>query len=93
MATDTRPAEAWRAFACDQHADGLIGQRELLDRDRALLAQWREQAERWKPGHHRRPSLADPWIRPDPLATGSTAFDLIARARRWSEQHAPKPLF
>ncbi|WP_232668722.1 hypothetical protein [Pseudonocardia sp. TRM90224] len=54
--------------ACDEHADGLVGCRRLLDRDRAVLEQWHERAERGKPKHSRQPTLDDLWIRSEPLA-------------------------
>jgi hypothetical protein len=35
---DRGPVEVWLSFACTPHRDQLIAPRELLDRDRAVLA-------------------------------------------------------
>ena len=40
------PVEVWLAFACDLHRDELLAPRELLDRDHAVLADWREREQR-----------------------------------------------
>jgi hypothetical protein len=76
----SKPAEAWRAFACEAHVKGLIAARQLLDRDRAVIDEWRAEEAR---------SLAgQPWRRPEPLARGGDAVQLVERARRWAERHA-----
>lgn len=80
-----RPAQAWQVFACAEHGDDLVARRRLLPRDWALLTDWRDEAERWQPGHPRRPD--DSARRPRPLAEGPAAFDLVNRARRWAAEH------
>jgi hypothetical protein len=81
------PAEAWLAFACETHAVRLVAARELLDRDRAVLDRRRAEEQRWRPGTppRGRPGL---WRRPEPLARGGEAVQLVERARRWAEQQA-----
>jgi hypothetical protein len=74
-----RPAEAWLAFACDKHAEGLVAPRALLDRDRAVLEAWRAEARR-------KYSTERPWRAPQPLARGVDAVKLVERARRWAER-------
>jgi hypothetical protein len=79
---DGRPPEAWLAFACDEHFGVLVAARELLDRDRAVLDEWRAE--------ERHTSSAErPWRAPQPLATGAEAVALVERARRWAERHRP----
>jgi hypothetical protein len=75
-----RPAEAWLVFACEAHAGDLIAARELLDRDRVVLGQWRAETARAEAGH--------PWQRPEPLARGADAVQLVERAQRWAERQA-----
>jgi hypothetical protein len=75
-----KPAEAWLGFACEAHAGGLITARGLLDRDRAVLDLWRAEAARAQAGQ--------PWQRPEPLARGGEAVQLVERARRWAERQA-----
>jgi hypothetical protein len=82
-----RAAQAWQSFACAEHADGLIARRRLLPRDWERLARLREEADRWRPGHPRRPSADDPSHPAQPLAQGEAAYDLIDRAREWERQH------
>lgn len=72
-----KPAEAWLAFACEQHAGKLIAARELLERDRAVLEHWRTE-------ERREYSAQRPWRRPQPLARGAGALQLVERARRWA---------
>jgi hypothetical protein len=76
-----KPAETWLAFACEQHASGLTAARDLLDRDRAVLEQWRSEQQREY-------SAQQPWRRPQPLARGADALQLVERARRWVEAAA-----
>jgi hypothetical protein len=38
--------EAWLAFSCHHHRDQLTAARELLDRDRVVLDDWRERERR-----------------------------------------------
>jgi hypothetical protein len=40
------PVQAWLAFSCSMHTDDLIAARPLLDRDRAVLADWRARERR-----------------------------------------------
>ncbi len=82
-----RSAEAWQVFACAGHADELIARRRLLPRDWERLSQWREQAERRRPGHVRRPTTVDPYQRPQPVAEGEAAYAMIDRAREWARDH------
>lgn len=82
-----RSAQVWQVFACAGHADDLIARRRLLPRDWERLARWREQADRWRPGHVRRPTTADPYRPPLPLAEGDAAYDLIDRAQEWARDH------
>lgn len=82
-----RPAQAWQSFACAEHADALVARRRLLPRDWELLAGRREEAERWRPGHPRRPTVDEPAHLPTPLAEGDAAYDLIDRARDWERRH------
>jgi hypothetical protein len=71
--------EAWLVFACEAHVSGLVAARELLDRDRGVLAEWRAESALAEVGQ--------PWRRPEPLARGGDAVDLVERARRWAERH------
>jgi hypothetical protein len=82
-----RPAEAWQAFACEQHGGRLAGRRRLLDRDRELLDAWRAEQARLAPGHPRPLSADDPFVPPEPLASGWAAVELVERARRWQAEH------
>jgi hypothetical protein len=68
------PVEVWLAFACDLHRDELIAPRELLDRDHAVLADWREREQRALDGRG--------WDPPRPLAVGTAANYLVRRALR-----------
>ena len=69
----------WWTFACAEHVGELVAPRALLDRDRAELA--RRRRRHGEPGD-------DPGDEPTtPLATGRQARELIARVRRWTEQH------
>ena len=70
--TGRRPIEAWRAFACDRHCGQLRAARPLLDRDREVLADWRQ---RWRDALDGRG-----WRRPEPLAVGAAARELVTRA-------------
>jgi hypothetical protein len=77
--------EVWLMFSCAEHRDEipLIGARELLDRDRVVLEQWRAEAARWSlpRGHPDRPGPhAQPANPPRPLAVGAAAAALLARA-------------
>jgi hypothetical protein len=67
-----QPFEAWLAFACDLHRGELIAPRELLDRDRAVLDDWAER--------ERRALAGEGWDRPQPLAVGAKARELVRRA-------------
>jgi hypothetical protein len=69
-----QPLEAWLAFACTAHAAELVAPRELLDRDRALLADWADR--------ERRALAGEGWDPPKPLAVGSAARALERRAIR-----------
>jgi hypothetical protein len=69
-----QPVEAWFAFSCTHHAGELIAPRELLDRDREVLADWAER--------ERRALAGEGWGPPRPLATGSAALELARRATR-----------
>jgi hypothetical protein len=40
------PVEAWLAFSWEHHRDQLIAPRELLDRDRVVLDDWRVREQR-----------------------------------------------
>jgi hypothetical protein len=66
-----QPVEAWLSFACQQHRDQLIAPRELLDRDRAVLEDWRDR--------ERRALAGQGWDRPEPLAVGAAARELVRR--------------
>jgi hypothetical protein len=68
------PVEAWLAFTCDLHHDELIAPRELLDRDHAVLADWRDREQRALDGRG--------WDPPRPLAVGTAANYLVRRALR-----------
>lgn len=73
---------AWRAFACNRHADHLIAPRPLLPRDRDVLARRRDE---------RRTKLAGRrWAgeQEGPLARGAEADDLVERAWAWQQRHA-----
>jgi hypothetical protein len=72
-----KPAETWLVFACEAHASGLVAARELLDRDRTVLGQWRAETAR---------ARGWPWQRPEPLVRGGDAVQLVERARRWAER-------
>lgn len=78
---DGKPPEAWLAFACDGHADRLVAARDLLPRDREVL-------DRWWAEERREYTAERPWQRPEPLATGGDAVQLVERARRWAETAA-----
>jgi hypothetical protein len=67
-----QPLEAWLAFACDQHREELDAPRQLLDCDRAVLADWQER--------ERRALAGKGWDPPQPLAVGSAARELVRRA-------------
>ena len=41
-----QPVQAWPAFACALRASELTALRELLDRDRAVLADWADRKRR-----------------------------------------------
>lgn len=69
-----KPVEAFRAFACSAHVDRLRAARLLLDRDRAVLADWQT---RWADALAGRG-----WVSPAPLAVGAEARELVARAER-----------
>jgi hypothetical protein len=69
-----QPLEAWLAFACQQHRDQLTTPRELLDRDRDVLDDWAEREQRALAGQG--------WDRPQPLAVGAAARELIRRAEQ-----------
>ena len=56
------PVQAWLAFSCSMHTDDLIAARPLLDRDRAVLADWRARERRALDGQG--------WDPPRPLASG-----------------------
>lgn len=73
-----KPAETWLVFACEAHASRLVAVRELRDRDRAVLDEWRAETARAQAGQ--------PWWRPEPLARGGDAGQLVERARRWAER-------
>jgi hypothetical protein len=66
------PVEAWLAFFCQHHRDQLIAARELLDRDRVVLDDWRER--------ERRAPAGQGWDPPQPLAVGAGARGLARRA-------------
>ena len=83
-----RPAQAWQAFACGEHHDDLIARRRLLPRDWERLADWREQADRWRPG--RTSPASDPYRPPRPLAEGDAAYELVDRAQEWAQGHPGK---
>ena len=68
-----QPVAAWLAFACTVHAPQLVAPRELLDRDRAVLADWA--------GRERRALAGEGWDPPQPLAVGAAATELVRRAR------------
>ena len=68
------PLEAWLAFACTAHAAELVAPRELLDRDRAIFADWADR--------ERRALAGEGWDPPKPLAVGSAARELERRAIR-----------
>jgi hypothetical protein len=59
------PVEAWLAFSCQHHRDQLIAPRELLDRDRVVLDDWRVREQRALNGKG--------WDPPQPLAVGAAA--------------------
>ena len=63
------PLEAWLAFSCTAHSGELIAARELLDRDRAVRAEWTERERRALAGLG--------WSPPRPLATGAAARALV----------------
>ncbi len=77
---DGHPVEAWRAFACPEHVSRLRAARELLDRDRDTLADWRQREADALAGLG--------WRRPEPLAVGASAQALVARAEAQSGQDA-----
>ena len=85
-----RPAQAWQSFACAEHSEGLIARRRLLSRDWERLAQRREEADRWLPGHPRRPTADDPSHPAQPLTEGEAAYDLIDQARDWERRQAAR---
>ena len=68
------PVQAWLAFSCSMHTDDLIAARPLLDRDRAVLADWRARERRALDGQG--------WDPPRPLAVGAAANYLVRRALR-----------
>jgi hypothetical protein len=68
------PVQAWLAFSCSMHTDDLIAARPLLDRDRAVLADWRARERRTLDGQG--------WDPPRPLAVGTAANYLVRRALR-----------
>jgi hypothetical protein len=68
-----QPVQVWLSFSCDRHRGELIGARELLDRDRAVLAGWRERERRALDGNG--------WDPPRPLAVGAAAHELRRRAQ------------
>lgn len=76
-----RRRAVWRGFACDAHADRLLGARPLLPRDRDVLARRRE-AQRVEVAGER-------WAgeREGPLARGAEADELVARAVAWVAAH------
>jgi hypothetical protein len=65
------PLQAWPSFSCAQHRDELVGARELLNRDRAVLAAWREREGGALAG--------EGWDPPQPLAVGAAARELARR--------------
>jgi hypothetical protein len=66
--------EAWLAFACAEHRGALAGPRNLLPRDRAVLARWAAREQRALAGQGWEPSR--------PLAIGAGARELVRRAQR-----------
>jgi hypothetical protein len=77
---------AWQAFACEHHAHLLIAPRRLLPRDRDVLVRRHERAHRQHTGH-RYAGEQD-----GPLARGSEAERLVARAEAWAARHPLEPL-
>ena len=71
----------WRGFACDAHACHLRAVRQLLPRDRDLLAARRES--------HRQAVAGSRWPgeREGALAWGRQADELLARAEEWAQRH------
>ena len=65
------PVQAWLAFSCSMHTDDLIAARPLLDRDRAVLADWRARERRALDGQG--------WDPPRPLASGCCELSRSAR--------------
>ena len=59
------PVEAWLAFSCQHDRDQLIAPRELLDRDRVVLDDWREREQPAPAGKG--------WDPPQPLAVRAAA--------------------
>jgi hypothetical protein len=78
------PVQAWLAFSCSMHTDDLIAARPLLDRDRAVLADWRARERRALDGQG--------WDPPRPLAVGAAANYLVRRAlRKTATRHWAEP--
>ena len=68
-----QPVQVWLSFSCHRHRGELIGARELLDRDRAVLTDWRDRERGALDGNG--------WDPPRPLAIGAAAHDLLRRAQ------------
>lgn len=65
------PLAAWLAFSCRGHHGKLIAARQVLPRDRAVLADWTARERRALDGNG--------WDPPQPLAVGAAARELVRR--------------
>ena len=69
--------QAWLAFTCADHRGQLIASRPLTEADRAEIARRLEAHRRVVEDH-------EPFVKPEPLARGRAARELVERAKRWA---------
>jgi hypothetical protein len=69
----------WLSFACADHRGQLIAARPVTEADRVEIARRKEEYRRVVEDHV-------PYVKPEPLASGQGARELVERARVWAER-------